>query len=150
MKKWADQKRRPLEFKTGDLVMIKLRPEQLRFRGNKDIRLVRKYEGPVPVISKVGLTSYKVSLPEWMKIHPVLHVSNLKPYHEDPEDPACNQSTREGVSIKPRSSRQPEEILAERTVVVDRKKKKEFLVKWKGLGDEEICWERAEDLHNLM
>ena len=30
---------------------------------------------------------------------------------------------------------------------MDRKKKKEFLVKWKGLGDEEICWERAEDLH---
>ena len=33
---------------------------------------------------------------------------------------------------------------------MDRKKKKEFLVKWKGLGDEEICWERAEDLHKLM
>ena len=32
---------------------------------------------------------------------------------------------------------------------MDRKKKKEILVKWRGLGDEEICWERAKDLHKL-
>ncbi|XP_062104106.1 uncharacterized protein LOC133815267 [Humulus lupulus] len=31
MKKWADQKCKPLEFKAGDLVLIKLRPEHLRF-----------------------------------------------------------------------------------------------------------------------
>uniref|UniRef100_A0A803QVK0 Reverse transcriptase n=1 Tax=Cannabis sativa TaxID=3483 RepID=A0A803QVK0_CANSA len=149
MKKWADQKRRPLEFKTGDLVLIKLRPEQLRFRGDKDIRLVRKYEGPVPVISKIGLASYKVELPSWMKIHPVLHVSNLKPYHEDPEDPARNQSTRDDISIQRRSSREPEEILAERTVRV-KKRRKEYLVKWKGLADDEISWEKAEDLQQFI
>ena len=149
MKKWADQKRRPLEFKAGDLVLIKLRPEQLRFRGDKDIRLVRKYEGPVSVISKVGLTSYKVELPAWMKIHPVLHVSNLKPYHKDPANPECNQSTRGGVIVHPRSKRQPEEILGERMVTTDRKKHKEYLVKWKGLADDEISWERAEDLKKL-
>ena len=149
MKKWADQKRRPLEFKAGDLVLIKLRPEQLRFRGDKDVRLVRKYEGPVPVISKVGLTSYKVDLPAWMKIHPVLHVSNLKPYHPDQADPVRNQPTRGAVVVQPRSKRQPEAILAERTVSTDRKRHKEYLVKWKGLADEEISWERAEDVEKL-
>ena len=149
MKKWADQKRRPLDFKTGDLVLIKLQPEQLRFRGDKDVRLVRKYEGPVPVISKVGLTSYKFDLPAWMKIHPVLHVSNLKPYHPDQADPVRNQPTRGAVVVQPRSKRQPEAILAERTVSTDRKRHKEYLVKWKGLADEEISWERAEDVEKL-
>ena len=149
MKKWADQKRRPLEFKAGDLVLIKLRSEQLRFRGDKDVRLIRKYEGPVPVISKVGLTSYKVDLPAWMKIHPVLHVSNLKPYHPDQADPVRNQPTRGAVVVQPRSKRQPEAILAERTVSTNRKRHKEYLVKWKGLADEEISWERVEDVEKL-
>ncbi|KAA0051292.1 reverse transcriptase [Cucumis melo var. makuwa] len=86
MKKWADKKRRPLEFRAGDQVLIKLRPEQVRFRGRKDQLLVRKYEGPVEVLKKVGNTSYRVALPTWMKIYPVIHVSNLKPYHQDTED----------------------------------------------------------------
>ena len=33
MKKWADRKRRALEFPVGDQVMIKLRSEQLDSRG---------------------------------------------------------------------------------------------------------------------
>ncbi|KAA0064236.1 reverse transcriptase [Cucumis melo var. makuwa] len=52
MKKWADKKRRPLEFRAGDQVLIKLRPEQVRFRGRKNQRLVRKYEGSVEVLKK--------------------------------------------------------------------------------------------------
>ncbi|TYK01231.1 reverse transcriptase [Cucumis melo var. makuwa] len=44
MKKWADKKRRPLEFRAGNQVLIKLRPEQVR-----------------------------VALPTWMKIYPVIH-----------------------------------------------------------------------------
>ncbi|KAA0060641.1 reverse transcriptase [Cucumis melo var. makuwa] len=82
MKKWADKKRRPLEFRAGDQVLIKLRPKQVRFRGRKDQRLVRKYEGPVEVLKKVGNTSYRVTLSTWIKIYPVIHVSNLKPYHQ--------------------------------------------------------------------
>src|ERR1051325_4082626 len=94
MKKWADQKRRPLEFKAGDQVLIKLRPEQMRFRAKGDQRLVRRYEGPVEVIQKVGKTSYRVQLPSWMKIHPVIHVSNLKSYYPDQEDGERNELVR--------------------------------------------------------
>ena len=71
MKKWADKKRRPLQFRAGDQVLIKLRPEQIRFRNRKDQQLVRKYEGPVEVLKKIGATFYRVALPTWMKIHPV-------------------------------------------------------------------------------
>ena len=31
------------------------------------------------VLKWVGNTSYRVALPTWMKIHQVIHVSNLKP-----------------------------------------------------------------------
>ena len=61
------------------------------------MRLKRKYEGPCPVVKKVGRASYKIDIFAWMKIHLVIHVSNLKPYHEypiDSADLALNQPTR--------------------------------------------------------
>ncbi|TYJ97166.1 reverse transcriptase [Cucumis melo var. makuwa] len=120
MKKWADKKRRPLEFRAGDQVLIKLRPEQVRFRGRKDQRLIRKYEGPVQVLKKVGNTSYRVVLPTWMKIYPVIH----------------------------KEDKDVEEILAERVRRGRRPARRihEYLVKWKNLHVEETSWERVEDL----
>jgi len=148
MKKWADKKRRPLEFRAGDQVLIKLRPEQIRFRSRKDQRLVRKYEGPVEVLKKIGATSYRVALPAWIQIHPVIHVSNLKPYHPDPDDDRRNTTIRPGIDLKQKDVKEAEEILAERVRKVGRPVRtvQEFLVKWKNLPTEERSWERAEDL----
>ena len=63
MKKWVDKKRRPVQFRAGDQVLIKLRQEQIRFHSRKNQRLVQKYEGPVEVLKKIGATSYRVALP---------------------------------------------------------------------------------------
>ncbi|KAJ7947141.1 Retrotransposon protein, putative, Ty3-gypsy subclass [Quillaja saponaria] len=150
MKKWADKGRRQLEFQVGDLVLVKLTKEQLKGLRGQDHKLIRKYEGPLPIVSKVGKVAYKIDLPPWMKIHPVIHVSNLKPYHPDPEDPARNQSTRPAVNLKKPPSRVAEEILAERRVIIRRRPRLEFLVKWKGLGDEETSLEKAEDLSEFQ
>jgi hypothetical protein len=56
--------------------------------------LVREYEGPFPILRKVGKVSYKLELPEKVKIHPVFHVGMLKPYHGDSEDPIRGESQR--------------------------------------------------------
>ncbi|TYK01597.1 reverse transcriptase [Cucumis melo var. makuwa] len=148
MKKWADKKRRPLEFRAGDQVLIKLRPKQVRFRGRKDQRLVRKYEGPVQVLKKVGNTSYRVVLPTWMKIYPVIHVSNLKSYHQDTEDLQRNIVTRPIIDLSQKEDKDVEEILAERVRRGRRPTRRihEYLVKWKNLPVEETSWERVEDL----
>ncbi|KAJ7957580.1 Transposon Ty3 gag-pol polyprotein [Quillaja saponaria] len=69
------------------------------------------------------------------------------PYHPDP---ARNQSTRPAVNLKKPPSRVAEEILAERRVIIRRRPRLEFLVKWKGLGDEETSWEKAEDLSEFQ
>ena len=114
MKKWADKKRCLLQFRAGDQVIIKLRPEHIRFLSRKNQRLVRKYEGPVEVLKNIGATSYRVALPTWMKIHPVIHVSNLKPYHPNPDDDQRNIITRLSIDLKQRDSTEIEEILAER------------------------------------
>ncbi|KAJ7971607.1 Retrotransposon protein, putative, Ty3-gypsy subclass [Quillaja saponaria] len=129
MKKWADKGRRQLEFQVRDLVLVKLTKEQLKGLRGQDHKLIRKYEGPLPIVSKVGKVTYKIDLPPWMKIHPVIHVSNLKPYHPDLEDPARNQSTRLAVNLKKPPSRVAEEILAEKRVIIRRRPRLEFLVK---------------------
>ncbi|XP_074297249.1 uncharacterized protein LOC141627954 [Silene latifolia] len=63
MKKWADQNRRPREFKVGDMVMVKLNKEQMRFLRGRDKRLVRKYEGPIQVIKRIGEVAYNLDRP---------------------------------------------------------------------------------------
>ena len=65
MKKCADKKWRPLEFRAGDQVLIKLKAEQIHLRGHKDQYLIRIYEGLVEVLKKIGNASYMVVLPGW-------------------------------------------------------------------------------------
>lgn len=45
------------------------------------------YDGPFKVAEKVGEVAYQLKLPEIMKIHPTFHVSFIRPYFEDFEDP---------------------------------------------------------------
>ncbi|XP_074301078.1 uncharacterized protein LOC141632412 [Silene latifolia] len=97
MKKWADENRRPREFKVGDMVMVKLNKEQMRFLRGRDKWLVRKYEGPIQVIKRIGEVAYKLDRPAWMKCHLVFHVRCLKLYHPDPEDPTHNKSKRANI-----------------------------------------------------
>ena len=80
MKQVVDRHRTEREFKVGDLVLIKLNPAQMRSRitSRTDTRLLRRYEGPVPIIAKVGKVAYKIQLPDWLHIHPIMHVSCLK------------------------------------------------------------------------
>ena len=76
------------------------------------MRIERKYEGPCPVLKKLGRAAYKINILGWMKIRPVIHVNNLKQYHEDPTDLTQNQPTKRPIRANQWSSREPEEILA--------------------------------------
>ena len=117
MKKWADKKRRPLEFRAGDQ---ELEPEQIQFRSRKDQRLIRKNEEFVKVLEKVGSTFYRVALPTWMKIHLVIHVSNLKPYHLDQDHDSHNFIIRVGITLKQKDIKEVTEILVDRVKKVGR------------------------------
>ncbi|KAH9706417.1 Endonuclease [Citrus sinensis] len=120
MKKWADSRRRHVEYKEGDQVMVKLLPQQF-----KTLRKVDK-----------GL-----------KIHPVIHVSLLKPYHGDAGDPSRGKSRRAPTAVVTAIDKDMEYILADR--VIRRRgipAYYEYLVKWKNLPESEATWEREDDL----
>ncbi|GJX16761.1 putative nucleotidyltransferase, ribonuclease H [Tanacetum coccineum] len=54
MKKWAEEKRRHVEFEVGDQVMVKLLPQQFKSLRKVHKGLIRSYEGPFPVIEIIG------------------------------------------------------------------------------------------------
>lgn len=81
MKKWADKKRCPREFQVGDLILVKMYYHARL--GGRHRGLIRRYEGPFPILKKVRAQVYKVELPPKIKYHPVFHLSLFKPYHGD-------------------------------------------------------------------
>ena len=141
MKKWADKKRRHTEYKVGDMVLVKLLPQQFKSLRLVHKGLVRRYEGLFPILGKVGKVSYRVELPPRLKIHPVFHLSYLKPYHENKDDPSRGLSKRAPTAV------------VTSYVLVDRVIRRrgvppatEYLVKWKGLPKSEASWELADAL----
>ncbi|XP_070671984.1 uncharacterized protein [Malus domestica] len=147
MKKWADRKRRNVEFQTGDQVFVKLNASQHKSTRGLHKSLLRKYEGPFPIIKKVGKAAHVVELPPRLKFHPVFHVSNLKPYHADDEEPSRGESHRAPPLMTEAFDKEVESIEAKRVVVRPRQPKHvEYFVKWKGLPYSEATWEKETSL----
>ncbi|OMO92033.1 hypothetical protein CCACVL1_06931 [Corchorus capsularis] len=130
---------------------------RVKTRGNPKMRRVGKlvYEGPFRVLRRVGKLVYKLNIPRGYKfrMRPVFHVSLLKPYHADEEDPERSKSRRALFRVKTRFEKEVQAILAERAVGRKRKgreRKKEYLVLWKGprpsdASDEAIRARHAEE-----
>ena len=83
-KSYADVRRRPLEFKVGDHVFLKVMPKRgvIRFgkRGNSP-----RYIGPFEVLKRVGAVAYRLALPPILStVHEVFHVCMLRKYTPDP------------------------------------------------------------------
>lgn len=81
MKKQADRKRSERQFQVGDNVLVKLQPyvqASLARRSNK--KLAFKFFGPYEIQLRIGTVAYRLQLPTSFSIHPVFHVSQLKPF----------------------------------------------------------------------
>ncbi|KAF3435354.1 hypothetical protein FNV43_RR22443 [Rhamnella rubrinervis] len=90
----------------------------------------RRYERPFSIIKKVGRISCKVELPSTRKLIPVFHISCLKPYHRNKEDPSRGKSKRTPMGITTTYDKEVESITAERMVrEMDNHSSHEYLVK---------------------
>lgn len=147
MKKWADRKRRAREYQVGEKVMVKLLPNQFKSLRKVHKGLIRRYEGPFSIIEKVGKAAYRLELPPRLKIHNVFHVSMLKPFYEDKEDPSRGESSRAPTGMISEFDRKIKEILAERKI---RRRGvpsyNEYLIAWEGLPESEASWEKEDTL----
>ncbi|GJY86196.1 putative reverse transcriptase domain-containing protein [Tanacetum coccineum] len=78
-KSYADKRRKPLEFKVRDRVLLKVSPWKGVVRFGKKGKLAPRYVGPFEMVECVGPVAYRLKLPQELScIHDTFHVSNLK------------------------------------------------------------------------
>nr|GEX33125.1 hypothetical protein [Tanacetum cinerariifolium] len=78
-KSYADKRRKPIEFKVGDQVLLKVSPSKGVVRFGKKGKLAPRYVGPFKIVECVGPVAYRLKLPQELScVHNVFHVSNLK------------------------------------------------------------------------
>ncbi|GJV84883.1 putative reverse transcriptase domain-containing protein [Tanacetum coccineum] len=83
-KSYVDLKRKPMEFKVGDRVMLKVSPWKGVVRFGKRGELNLRYVRPFKVLAKVGKVAYRMELPrELSRVHHTFYVSNLKKCYAD-------------------------------------------------------------------
>jgi hypothetical protein len=141
MKHQADKNRTERSFAVGDLVFLKLQPYvQSSVAPRAHHKLLFKYYGPYEVVERVGEVAYRLALPETSRIHPVIHVSQLKKaIGANVQVQACLPSPLDILQV-------PARILQRRMRQQGPVAVSQALVQWSGQPEVLATWEDYDDL----
>lgn len=153
--RFADSSRRDHKFKVDDLVL--LNGQHLKALGSTTSKLNARFLGPFKIIEMVSPVAARLELPPNMKNHPVIHVSQLKPFIESSKFPRETKNTRPPPDIRGGGEYyQVEAIVKKKTVGTGPNKTVKYLVKWHGYPSYESTWipqkelTRTEDLRKML
>ncbi|GJS27444.1 peroxidase 64, partial [Tanacetum coccineum] len=138
MRQQANSKRRDISFEVGDYVFLKIQPYRQRSLAKRRYeKLSPRFFGPYRITRKVGPVAYKLDLPPESRIHPIFHVSMLKPANGPiSADMAPFPITKDWeIDIQSHS------VLAHRWVNEAGKQVLELLISWCDRPQEEATWE---------
>ena len=131
-----DQHRRTVEFEVGQQVLLSTR--YIRFR-NCPQKLQKRFVGPFEIKRKISRAAYELQLPEHWSIHPVFHVSLLKPWRQSIWSSPVDLQP-EDIEPEKGPVYEVEKLLRWRKVQKGRKTIREFLVTWTGYPLDEAMW----------
>ncbi|PNX81390.1 transposon Tf2-1 polyprotein, partial [Trifolium pratense] len=141
----ANRHRQDHNFAEGDWVYLKLQPyRQNSVHHRTSQKLAKRFYGPFRIIKRIGKVAYQLELPVSSRIHPVFHVSLLKPCQGQP---TSQISPIPDPAMFPPISPIPIALLDRRFSAIG---KEEFLVQWKGLPSSEASWiDKTEFQHQF-
>ena len=134
-----------MEFKVGDYVYLKVSPMRVIKRFNVKGKLSPRYVGPFIILDRRGEVAYQLELLENLSgVHNVFHMSQLKKYLRVPEE----QLPLEELDIKEdlTYTEYPIKILEVAERITQSKIIRMCKVQWNRHSEDEVTWEREEDL----
>lgn len=139
MKSYADKNRTERDFAVGDHVLLKLQPYAQQSVVNRPYpKLSYKFFGPFQILERIGPVAYKLELPAAAQVHPVFHVSQLKPFQAN-YSPVFSELpvATDFAAVSP----VPAAILQRRLVRKGNAATPQVLVQWAHLPLDAATWE---------
>ena len=133
---FADKGKKNISFKVGDKVLVSTKYSiNDATAGRPSGKLRAKFMGPYTIIKVVSPVSYKLELPPKWKIHPVIYISQLQPYVQ------ISKFSQQHKQLPPEFINNHEEYEIEKILNKHiQYYKSQYLMKWKGYGDENNMW----------
>lgn len=142
MKHQADKKRIERVFQVGDSVFLKLQPYvQSSVTARAHHKLLFKFYGPFRVLERVGEAAYRLQLPPNSRIHPVLHVSQLK------NALGANCQVHPSLPSPDDQFAVPYRVLQRRFRQKGNKVVPQGLIQWSDQAETLATWEDLDELH---
>ncbi|WVZ80352.1 hypothetical protein U9M48_027835, partial [Paspalum notatum var. saurae] len=144
-KSYSDRRRRPLVFKEGDHVYLRVSPMKGVHRFGVKGKLAPRYVGPFKISEKCGPVAYRLELPPRLAaVHDIFHVSQLKRCLRVPEEEIDTSQ----VQIEPDLTYEarPVKVLDRKQRSTRRSTVTMYKVQWSEHTEEEATWETEEYL----
>jgi len=137
--KQANKHRRPVDFGVEDKVWVTTKHWKTDRPSRK---LGDQMAGPFEIVDQVG-HSFRLKLPETMKVHPVFHAEKLR---KDPDNPLLGQANPNPPPLVLEDGEEEYEVQSVLAVKLVRGNLK-YQIQWKG-WDRDLEWYPAESLRN--
>ena len=151
--KYANQKRREVEYKVGDRVYLDTKNLKLVGVSKRARKLTPEREGPYRITRVINRNAYELDLPPTLKIHNRINISRLQPYKDGsakfPDRPRpYTRPPPEAVEDSGAPEWEVDRVLDHRKI--GRTNRVQYLVRWKGYPDSEATWEPIENLDGAL
>ena len=125
------------------MVYLKLQPYiQTSVAPRSNQKLSFRFCGPFRILQRIGTVAYKLDLPTTCKIHPVVHVSQLKAHTA----PHVEVSTNIDIPAEPVEEVSPVAVLDHRLVRIGSSCRSQVKIRWSGLPSSLTTWEEVTDI----
>jgi hypothetical protein len=153
-KKYYDRKRRTVEFKEGDYVLLDTRNLPLKRiteqTGDTKEKFAARHIGPFQIEKMINSNVARLKLPSYLsRLHPSFNVEFLEHSVDNPDKFASRPLPKTAPVLLEDDTEQelhfPEALLKR----MQRNNKRLFLVKWHGLPDSDNSWEYEDKLRKV-